>query len=240
MPARRSRAPRAAPDRTRRFFLGLTGASGHPYALALARALLERGHALDVSATAAGLKVLRHECGLDIALDGSDLGARLASALGLEQGDPRLRVFDASAIEAPPSSGTALTGAVILCPCSMGSLARVSAGFSSNLVERAADVALKEGRTLILVVREAPYSAIHLENMLRMARLGAVILPASPGFYHRPRTLEDLVRHVVGKVLDRAGVAHEVSARWSGFAASGPAPEPPDEEGVEPRGRAGR
>jgi len=230
MPARRSRAPRAAPDRTRRFFLGLTGASGHPYALALARALLERGHALDVSATAAGLKVLRHECGLDIALDGSDLGARLASALGLEQGDPRLRVFDASAIEAPPSSGTALTGAV----------ARVSAGFSSNLVERAADVALKEGRTLILVVREAPYSAIHLENMLRMARLGAVILPASPGFYHRPRTLEDLVRHVVGKVLDRAGVAHEVSARWSGFAASGPAPEPPDEEGVEPRGRAGR
>jgi len=98
----------------------------------------------------------------------------------------RVRVFPAQAIEAPPSSGTALTGAAILCPCSMGTLARVSAGFSSNLVERAADVALKEGRPLLLVPREAPYSALHLENMLHLARLGAVILPASPGFYHQP------------------------------------------------------
>lgn len=243
MPARHTSAAGArdaSARAARRFFLGLTGASGHPYALELARALLAAGHALDVCATPAGLKVLRHECGLAVAPDGSNLAVELGAALGLAAGAPargkqraaeaRLRVFDASAIEAPPSSGTALTGAVILCPCSMGTLARVSAGFSSNLVERAADVALKEGRTLILVVREAPYSAIHLENMLKLARLGAVILPASPGFYHRPRTLEELVRHVVGKVLDRAGVAHAVSARWRGLAAAEPAAEP----GIEP------
>jgi 4-hydroxy-3-polyprenylbenzoate decarboxylase len=128
-----------------------------------------------------------------------------------------VRVFDSRAIEAPPSSGTALTGAAILCPCSMGTLARVSAGFSSNLVERAADVALKEGRPLLLVPREAPLSAIHLENMLRLARLGAVILPASPGFYHAPKTIDDLVGHVVGKVLDRLGLANRVGARWQGL-----------------------
>jgi 4-hydroxy-3-polyprenylbenzoate decarboxylase len=125
-------------------------------------------------------------------------------------------------IEAPPSSGTALTGGVILCPCSMGTLARVSVGFSSNLVERAADVALKEGRKLLIVPRESPLSEIHLENMLRMARLGAKILPAMPGFYHRPQSMEDLVGHLVGKILDSLGVAHS-GVRWKG---TDPQPEP--------------
>jgi len=98
----------------------------------------------------------------------------------------------------------------------MGTLARVSAGFSSNLVERAADVALKEGKKLVLVPRETPLSPLHLENMLRLARLGAIILPAMPGFYHRPKRVEDLVGHVVGKILDRLGVEHSVGARWEG------------------------
>src|SRR5204863_1005772 len=125
-----------------------------------------------------------------------------------------LRAYPSDAIDAPPSSGTALTGGVLVCPCSMGTLARISVGFSSNLVERAADVALKEGRKLILVPRETPLSPVHLENMLRLSRLGAVILPAMPGFYHRPKEIGDLVHHVVGKVLDRLGVEHAVGARW--------------------------
>ena len=113
----------------------------------------------------------------------------------------------------------------------MGTLARVAAGFSSNLVERAADVALKEGRTLIVVPRETPLSELHLENMLKLARLGAVVLPAAPGFYHHPRTIDDLVDHVVGKILDRLGLEHAVGARWSGRL------DPPDEPGTQaPRG----
>lgn len=206
-----------------RFFVGLTGASGHAYALALIRALIENGQQVDVSITDAGVKVLRHEVGLDAGEGGVQLGAALASQLGaLDAGT--LRAFRSSAVEAPPSSGTALTGGVIVCPCSMGTLARVSVGFSSNLVERAADVAIKERRPLVLVVREAPVSPIHLENMLRLARLGAVIMPASPGFYHRPHTIADLVDHVVGKVLDTLRVTHSVGARWKGL------PERPQED----------
>jgi 4-hydroxy-3-polyprenylbenzoate decarboxylase len=144
---------------------------------------------------------------------------------------PRVRAFPSSAVEAPPSSGTALTGGAVLCPCSMGTLARVSVGFSSNLVERAADVALKERRKLVLVPREAPLSEIHLENLLRLARLGAVVLPAAPGFYHRPQTVQDLLDHVVGKVLDALGVEHALTARWKGVAPAG------EDAGVErPRG----
>src|SRR5690606_23191686 len=135
------------------------------------------------------------------------------------------RAFAADAVEAPPSSGTSLTGGVILCPCSMGTVARVAAGLSSNLIERAADVALKEARPLVIVPRETPLSALHLLNLLKLARLGAAILPAMPGFYHRPETIDDLVRHVVGKVLDRLGVEHQ-GVRWAGL------DEPPAEEGV--------
>ena len=204
----------------KRYFVGITGASGHAYARELIRGLVRAGVAVDVSVTDAGCKVLRHELGVDAGTHGEKLASQLDSWLGSDIA-AGVRCFDSSAIEAPPSSGTSLTGAAILCPCSMGTLARVAAGFSSNLVERAADVALKEGRPLILVPREAPLSVIHLENMLRMARLGALIIPASPGFYHRPKTIDDLLAHVVGKVLDRLGLANQVGARWQGL-------EPPD------------
>ncbi len=204
----------------KRFFVGITGASGHRYVAGLIPALVRAGAAVDVSITQAGCKVLRHELGIEAGEQGELLASNLGAWLGPDIA-AGVRVFDASKIEAPPSSGTALTGGVILCPCSMGTLARVSVGFSSNLVERAADVALKEGRTLIIVPREAPLSAVHLENMLRMARLGAVILPASPGFYHHPKSIDDLVAHVVGKILDRLGLAHEVGARWKGLEPAG-------------------
>jgi 4-hydroxy-3-polyprenylbenzoate decarboxylase len=208
-----------------RYFVGITGASGHAYAEALLRALVAAGHDVDVSLTEAGAKVMRHELGIEPGDRGRELGRALEGWIGREAAKS-VRVFASDAIEAPPSSGTALTGGVILCPCSMGTLARVSVGFSSNLVERAADVALKEGKKLILVPRETPLSAVHLENMLRLARLGAVILPAMPGFYHRPQKLEDLVGHVVGKILDRLGVEHALGARWEGI------PRPAEDEGI--------
>jgi 4-hydroxy-3-polyprenylbenzoate decarboxylase len=207
-----------------RFFVGLTGASGHVYARGLVRALARSGHDVDLSVTAAGAKVLRHELGLDAGPSGEHLSACLAELAGRELA-PRLRAFRADAVEAPPSSGTSLTGGVILCPCSMGTLARVAAGFSSNLVERAADVALKEGRPLVVVPRETPLSELHLENLLKLARLGAAVLPAMPGFYHRPETIDDLVEHLVGKILDRLGVEH-AGRRWSGGG------EPAAEEGT--------
>ena len=213
-----------------RYFVGITGASGHAYAEGLLRALVAADCDVDVAVTPAGAKVLRHELGVEAGRGGEHLESALEAWLGTATA-ARLRAFPCDAVEAPPSSGTALTGAVILCPCSMGTLARVAAGFSSNLVERAADVALKEGRRLIVVPRETPLSEIHLENLLRLARLGAIVLPAMPGFYHRPRSLEDLVAHVVGKVLDRLGIAHTLGARWAGGL---DASEAPDEPGTQP------
>lgn len=207
-----------------RYFVGITGASGHPYALALVRALLAADFGVDLCVTASGAKVLRHELGIDAARLAEELGARFGPTTAA------VRVFPPEAVEAPAASGTALVRGTILCPCSMGTLARVAAGFSSNLVERAADVALKEGRTLVLVPRETPLSAIHLENMLKLARLGAIVLPAAPGFYHHPRTLEDLVGFVVGKILDRLGIARPDAQRWTGEL------EPPSEPGIEPAG----
>lgn len=209
-----------------RFFVGITGASGHAYTRALVRALAELGHDVDLAITPPAAKVMRHELGIDPGSRGELLGRELGRFVG-EALRERVRVFESDAIEAPPSSGTSLTGGAILCPCSMGTLSRVSIGFSSNLVERAADVALKEGKKLVLVPRETPLSVIHLENLLRVARLGAIVLPAMPGFYHRPASIDDLVAHVVGKVLDRLGVEHAVSARWKGI--------PPREEDGEVR-----
>ena len=212
-----------------RFFVGITGASGHAYAEALVRGLVAGGHGVDLSITRAGALVLRHELGVDAGERGELLGDALDGWLGADVAK-EVEVFLPEEVGAPPSSGTALGSGAILCPCSMGTMARVAAGFSSNLVERVADVCLKEGRRLVLVPRETPLSQIHLENMARLAAMGAVILPAMPGFYHGPESIEDLVGHVVGKILDRVGVEHGVSARWSGL------DEPPAEEGVEPRG----
>lgn len=208
-----------------RWFLGITGASGHAYAEALLKALVACDQDVDVAITEAAAKVMRHELGIDPGDRGETLAAQLPAWIGANAAR-RVRVFATGAIEAPPSSGTALTGGVILCPCSMGTLARVSVGFSSNLVERAADVALKEGKKLLLVPRETPLSIVHLENMLRLAKLGAIVLPAMPGFYHRPQTREDLVHHVVGKILDRLGIENAVGARWRGLDA------PAEDEGI--------
>lgn len=219
----------------KRYFVGVTGASGHPYATRLIQALVAAGNEVDLSISGAGTKVLRHELGVEVPPEG--LAGALQTWLGAETA-AHVRVFALDAVEAPPSSGTSLTGGVILCPCSMGTLARIVAGLSSNLIERAADVALKEGRPLVLVPRETPLSQIHLENMLYLARMGAIIAPAAPGFYHHPRTIDDLLDHVVGKILDRLGIAFEGGARWKGELGQG-VPEPPEEAGAPPRRRSG-
>ncbi len=223
-------------DRQPRFFVGITGASGHVYAGRLIAELLLSGCGVDLSITEAGCKVLRHECGVEAGVRGERLAAALPDWLEPLGVDADLiahtRVFPCDAIEAPAASGTSLTGGVIVVPCSMGTLARITAGFSSNLVERAADVAFKEGRRLVLMPRETPLSEIHLENMLRAVRLGAVVLPCMPGYYHAPQSIDDLVAHVVGKILDRLGVEHGVGARWQGL------PEPEGDHGTSPTGRS--
>ena len=207
----------------KRFFVGVTGASGHAYATRMIQALVSAGHGVDLCVSAAGAKVLRHELGVAPDELGEWLGAQTAESV---------RLYPLDCIEAPASSGTSLTGGVILCPCSMGTLARIVVGLSSNLIERAADVALKEGRPLVVVPRETPLSQIHLENMLCLARMGGIVAPAAPGFYHHPEGIDDLVDHVVGKVLDRLGVAFEGGVRWRGEL------EPPPDAGAPPRPRS--
>jgi 4-hydroxy-3-polyprenylbenzoate decarboxylase len=141
-------------------------------------------------------------------------------ALRAATGDwSRVELYDSLDRGATPASGSAPSAGMVVCPCSMGTLASIAAGTSRNLVERAADVALKERRTLLLVPRETPLSAVHLRNMLRLTRAGAVVLPAAPGFYHRPETIEDLVDFLVARILDHLGVEHALVRRWGGSAA---------------------
>lgn len=212
-----------------RYFVGMTGASGQIYGERLLQALVACGHEVHLALSPAAGKVLPHERGVAVGPNGSLTRAELERWLGAGTA-ASVTCFASDAIEAPASSGSAGLRAVILCPCSMGTLARVAAGYSSNLVERAADVALKERRPLVLVPRETPLSEIHLENMLKLRRMGATLLPAMPGFYGHPKSIEELVDHVLGKVLDSLGLEHNVGARWDGNC-QGPEPRDPGLEG---------
>lgn len=184
--------------------LGITGASGAPYAVRLLRALVETRTPTRLIVSAYGLRLLAEESGID----GVD-------ELRAATGDwTHVQLYQAGDRGATPASGSAPSRGMVICPCSMGTLASIAAGVSRSLVERAADVALKERRPLILVPRETPLSLIHLENMTRLARAGATILPAAPGFYHQPRSIDDLVDFVVGRVLDHLGVENTLARRW--------------------------
>jgi 4-hydroxy-3-polyprenylbenzoate decarboxylase len=183
---------------------GITGASGAPYAVRLLRALNESGTPVRLIVSGYGLRLLAEESGIE----GVD-GLRAAT------GDwSRVELYDSLDRGATPASGSAPSAGMVVCPCSMGTLASIAAGTSRNLVERAADVALKERRPLILVPRETPLSLIHLENMTRLTRAGATIMPAAPGFYHRPKSIDDLVDFVAARILDHLGVEHGIGARW--------------------------
>ncbi|MDF1837599.1 MAG: UbiX family flavin prenyltransferase, partial [Planctomycetota bacterium] len=210
-----------------RFFLGITGASGHSVSQNFIRALVELEHEVHVCLTSAGSLVMAHEMGWQVGENGEGLADVIPEWIG-EGADGRVHCYDPRDVGGKPASGTAQIEATILVPCSMGTMARVAAGFSSNLVERAADVALKEGRTLMIMPRETPLSRVHLKNMLSLAEMGTVILPCMPGWYHNPKTLQDLLDHGVGKALDRLGVEHRLGKRWAGLK------ELPTEAGIEP------
>jgi flavin prenyltransferase len=183
---------------------GITGASGAPYAVRLLRALNDSGTPVRLIVSGYGLRLLAEESGID----GVD-------ALRAATGDwSRVELYDSLDRGATPASGSAPSAGMVVCPCSMGTLASIAAGTSRNLVERAADVALKERRPLILVPRETPLSLIHLENMTRLTRAGATIMPAAPGFYHRPKSIEDMVDFVAARILDHLGVEHGIGKRW--------------------------
>jgi flavin prenyltransferase len=192
--------------------LGLTGASGMAYGLRLLECLLGAGVKVGLVYSQAAQLVAKQE--LDIALPARPQDATALLRDRYHAAADRLTVYGREDWYAPIASGSNVADAMVICPCSMGTLAAVASGLADNLIERAADVALKERRTLILVPRETPFSVIHLENMTRLARAGATILPANPGFYHRPNRVEDLVDFVVARVLDHLGVLNAVSARW--------------------------
>lgn len=190
----------------RRWIVAVTGASGAPYALRLLGALVDLDVPAEVIVSEHGWRLFAHETGVRGERD-------LLDSLG---GPGRLRFYDNRDRGALPASGSVPYRGLAICPCSMGTLSAIAHGSSRSLVERAADVTLKERRKLIAVVRETPLSPIHLENMLTLARMGAVMLPASPGFYHRPGEVRDLVDFVVARVLDHMAVEHAIGYRWTG------------------------
>lgn len=193
--------------------LALTGASGMPYGLRLLECLLAAGCRVQLLYSQAAQIVARQE--MDFELPSRPAEARTALLARFNVAHPEnLQVYGREEWFAPVASGSNPPDAMIVCPCTMGTLASIAQGLSDNLIERAADVVLKEGRKLVLVPRETPFSAIHLENMLRLSRTGAVILPPSPGFYQHPQSVQDIVDFVVARVLDQIGVSHTLMRRW--------------------------
>lgn len=192
--------------------LALTGASGAQYGLRLLECLLAAGRTVYLLVSPAARVVLSEECGLSLPRRARDAARGFRERLNVSCG--RLHVFGESEWTAPVASGSAPLRAMVVCPCSTGSLSAIAHGASDNLIERAADVAIKEGRKLVLVVRETPLSAIHLENMLQLARLGVVVMPASPGFYQRPTSVEAMVDFMVARILDQLGEPQRLLSPW--------------------------
>lgn len=189
--------------------LALTGASGAPYGVRLLEILARNRIPVWLITSEHGMRLLQEECGIG-SLDAlrQATGGDWSSVVNYPDGDRG----------ALPASGSRRTAGMVICPCSMGTLAAVAAGTSRSLVERAADVTLKERRKLVLVTREAPLSVVHLRNMVAVAEAGAVVLPASPGFYHRPTEIGQLVDFVVQRIIDQVGLDLEVAPRWGGTA----------------------
>jgi 4-hydroxy-3-polyprenylbenzoate decarboxylase len=195
----------------KRIFVALTGASGAVYGLRLVEQLCLNGVDVTFTASCSGTLVCREETGLDLSGDLAKATQRLYSHLEIESG---LEMVHPDDLFCPAASGSAAPEAMVVAPCSMGTLARIACGISGNLIERCADVMLKERRPLLLVPRETPLSQIHLENMLKLSRAGAQIIPAMPAFYHKPETVIEMVDFVVGKILDQLDIEHELFKRW--------------------------
>lgn len=199
-------------DFKQRVTLAITGASGVQYAIRLLQCLVAAEVQVFVMISQAAKVVTATETTLHLP-GGSAEQERFFTQL-LSAKPNQIKVFSREQWMAPVASGSGAPSTMVVCPCSTGSLSAIATGASNNLIERAADVALKERRQLILVPREAPYSEIHLENMLKLTRMGAVILPASPGFYHQPKCIEDLVDFVVARILSQIGIEQTLMPRW--------------------------
>lgn len=192
--------------------LALTGASGMPYGIRLLEMLLKEGKQVFLLYSKVAQIVAQQE--MDLALPSSAKEAEAFFNHQYQLPGGQLRVFGREEWFSPVASGSNPADAMVVCPCTMGTLAAIAAGMSQNLIERAADVMLKENRPLIIVPREMPFSAIHLENMLKLVRCGAVMLPANPAFYHHPQSVQDMVDFVVARILDHLGVKHSLIPRW--------------------------
>lgn len=202
------------------YVVALTGASGAVYGVRLIEEFLKRGDDVELVISPSGFLLLKEELGIECA--GPDAPAKIKASIaktagrsGTKKGGGGALVYHSSEdLTASIASGSSLKKAMIVCPCSMGTLARIAAGISGNLIERAADCVLKERGTLVLVPRETPLNSIHLENMLKLSRMGTVILPAMPAFYTHPETVNDMVDFVVGKTLDVLGIENSLYKRW--------------------------
>lgn len=195
--------------------VALTGASGSQYGLRLVECLLAAGMRVYLLISQAGQVVLKMETDLEVPARPAEAEAFFLDYFKAQPG--QLRVFGRQQWTAPVASGSNPPDAMVICPCTTGSLASIAAGVSTSLIDRAADVTMKESRKLILVIRETPFTAIHLENMLRLARAGAVIMPANPGFYFKPTHVEEIVDFMVARILDHLGVPHRLMPRWGEF-----------------------
>jgi len=198
--------------KSRHIVLAITGASGSVYGIRLAEELLKCGARLTILLSRTGAAVLKSECGID--WEGDEATATRLMREYFQADADRLHHYAVDNLFAPIASGSSAPDALVICPCSMGTLGRIAAGISGTLIERSADVMLKEWRLLVLVPRETPLHDIHLENLLKLSRMGARIVPAMPAFYHGPRSMRDLVDFVVGKVLDSMGIEHQLFKRW--------------------------
>ncbi len=191
-------------------FVGVSGASGAPYALRLVQALAAAGCDLQLCVSDSGVLVLEHE--LELSAQGRDA----VTAAFLERAGVAAEVYAADDLAAPPASGSSFPDAAVICPCSVSTVAHIALGTTRTLIHRVGDVALKERRPLVVVPRETPLTQIHLRRLLELAEAGAIVLPAMPGFYSRPQTLQDAVDHVVGKVIAALGFAQTLFPPWDG------------------------
>lgn len=198
------------------YTVAITGASGVIYAKRLLEFLIGSENRIDLIISETAKAIIKVELGVDLAAQKDKVVEKIGELLDIQEIKGALKYHDARDIDAPLASGSNKTDGMVIIPCSMGTLSRIALGVSTNLIERGADVTLKEKRPLILVPRETPLNAIHLKNMLSLVQIGVHIVPAMPAFYYHPRSIDDLLNFMIGRVLDLLKVEHDLYRRWKG------------------------
>ncbi|HRG61861.1 MAG TPA: flavin prenyltransferase UbiX [Burkholderiales bacterium] len=193
--------------------LAITGASGMPYALKLLSELLTRACLVNVVISKAGMLTLKQELDLTLSANVEQSRLKLIETLNLTNSG-NLKLYAIADWFAPMASGSSVDDAMVVCPCSMATLGKIASGIGDDLISRSADVILKERKNLIIVPRETPFSTIHLENMLRLSRLGVAIVAPIPAFYNHPKTLDDVINFIVSRILDQLGINNSLTKRW--------------------------